>query len=136
MVTVQAFLPLQAPLQPKNVTPFVSAGAGNKVTTVPLAKFCVHSFPQLIPLGTVRLHTKVQLMPAGVELTEPGPPMLTVSSYSDGGLESSLPQAAASGNKQAAASARMEWPHFLAPWRPKTFIRYPTLSCVTDDATR
>ena len=71
MVTVQAFLPLQAPLQPKNVTPFVSAG--NKVTTVPLAKFCLHSFPQLIPLGTVRLHTKVQLMPAGVELNRARP---------------------------------------------------------------
>ena len=49
MVTLQAPVPLQAPLQPANVEP-VSAVAV-KFTTAPLSKFAEHVVPQEIPAG-------------------------------------------------------------------------------------
>jgi len=49
MVTLQAPVPLQAPLQPANVKP--ESGVAVKLTTVPLAKFAEHVVPQEIPDG-------------------------------------------------------------------------------------
>ena len=47
MVTLQAPVPLQAPLQPANVEP--ESGVAVKLTTVPLAKLAEHVVPQEIP---------------------------------------------------------------------------------------
>jgi hypothetical protein len=49
MVTLQAPVPLQAPLQPANVKP--ESGAAVKLTTVPLAKSAEQLVPQEIPGG-------------------------------------------------------------------------------------
>jgi hypothetical protein len=49
MVTLQAPVPLQAPLQPANVKP--ESGVAVKLTTVPLAKLAEHVVPQEIPGG-------------------------------------------------------------------------------------
>ena len=51
MVTLQAPVPLQAPLQPANVEP--ESGAAVKLTTVPLAKLAEHVVPQEIPEGVL-----------------------------------------------------------------------------------
>ena len=48
-VTLQAPVPLQAPLQPANVEP--AAGIAVKVTTVPLVKLAEQVAPQEIPAG-------------------------------------------------------------------------------------
>src|SRR6476646_10563789 len=49
MVTLQAPVLLQAPLQPANVEP--ESGVAVKLTTVPLAKLAEHVVPQEIPEG-------------------------------------------------------------------------------------
>ena len=49
MVTLQAPVPLQAPLQPAKVEP--EAGVAVKPTTVPLAKLAEQVAPQEIPAG-------------------------------------------------------------------------------------
>jgi hypothetical protein len=49
MDTVQAPVPVHAPLQPVNVEPL--AAAAESVTDVPLAKFALHVVPQLTPAG-------------------------------------------------------------------------------------
>jgi hypothetical protein len=49
IVTVQAPVPVQAPLQPLKVA--LAPGVAFSVTTVPDAKFCVHDAPQLSPAG-------------------------------------------------------------------------------------
>ena len=49
MVTLQAPVPLQAPLQPANVKP--ESGVAVKLTTVPLAKSAEQLVPQEIPGG-------------------------------------------------------------------------------------
>ena len=49
MVTLQAPVPLQAPLQPVKVEP--EAGVAVRLTTVPLAKFAEQVAPQEIPAG-------------------------------------------------------------------------------------
>jgi len=51
MVTLQAPVPLQAPLQPANVEP--ESGVAAKLTTVPLAKLAEHVVPQEIPEGVL-----------------------------------------------------------------------------------
>jgi hypothetical protein len=51
MVTLQAPVPLQAPLQPANVEP--ESGTAVKLTTVPLAKLAEHVVPQEIPEGVL-----------------------------------------------------------------------------------
>jgi hypothetical protein len=51
MVTLQAPVPLQAPLQPARVEP--ESGAAVKLTTVPLAKLAEHVAPQEIPEGVL-----------------------------------------------------------------------------------
>jgi hypothetical protein len=51
MVTLQAPVPLHAPLQPANVEP--ESGAAVKLTTVPLEKFDKHVVPQEIPEGVL-----------------------------------------------------------------------------------
>jgi hypothetical protein len=64
--TVQlAALPEQAPVQPTNVLP--DAGAAVKVTLAPLSNDFVH-----VPAS-------VQLIPAGLEVTVPAPPIVTCS---------------------------------------------------------
>jgi hypothetical protein len=49
MVTLQAPVPLHAPLQPANVEP--ESGAAVRFTTAPLSKFAEHVGPQEIPAG-------------------------------------------------------------------------------------
>jgi len=49
MVTLQAPVPLQAPLQPANAEP--GAGVAAKLTIVPLAKLAEQVAPQEIPAG-------------------------------------------------------------------------------------
>jgi hypothetical protein len=51
MVTLQAPVPLQAPLQPANVES--ESGAAVKLTTVPLGKLAEHVVPQEIPEGVL-----------------------------------------------------------------------------------
>jgi len=51
MVTLQAPVPLQAPLQPANVEP--ESGLAVKLTTAPLAKLAEHVVPQEIPEGVL-----------------------------------------------------------------------------------
>ena len=47
--TVQAAVPVHAPLQPVNVEPL--AAAAERVTDVPLEKLALHALPQLTPAG-------------------------------------------------------------------------------------
>jgi len=49
IVTEQAPVPVQGPLQPAKVDPL--SGVSVNVTIVPLAKFAVQVVPQLIPVG-------------------------------------------------------------------------------------
>jgi len=49
MVTLQAPVPLQAPLQPANAEP--EAGVAVKLTILPLAKLAEQVAPQEIPTG-------------------------------------------------------------------------------------
>ena len=49
MVTVQAPVPVHAPLQPVNVEP--AAGAAVRVTFAPELKLALHVAPQLMPAG-------------------------------------------------------------------------------------
>lgn len=66
IVTVQLVaLPEQAPVQPTKVLP--EAAAAVRVTVVPLAKDCV------------QLPAPEQLIPAGLEVTAPAPPIVTCS---------------------------------------------------------
>jgi hypothetical protein len=51
IVTVQAPVPVQAPLQPVNVEPV--AGVAVKVTELPLANEAAHVAPQVIPVGAL-----------------------------------------------------------------------------------
>jgi hypothetical protein len=62
MVTLQAPVPVQAPLQPAKVDP--AAAVSVKVTTVPLAKLALQVLGQVIPLGL--LVTVPDPVPAGV----------------------------------------------------------------------
>jgi hypothetical protein len=50
-VTVQVFVPEQAPDQPAKVNPV--AGVAVKLTLLPVPKFAVQVWPQLIPLGSL-----------------------------------------------------------------------------------
>jgi len=61
-------LPEQAPVQPSNVSP--DAVAAVKVTVVPLSNECV------------QLPAPEQLIPAGLEVTVPAPPIVTCSGSS------------------------------------------------------
>jgi hypothetical protein len=65
MVTLQLPVPVHAPLQPVKVDP--TAAVGVRTTFVPLLKVALHVDPQLIPLG--------------VDVTEPLPLAATVSGY-------------------------------------------------------
>lgn len=65
IVTVQAALPLQAPVQPAKVLP--AAGVADRVTVVPEVNEAVQVEPQEMPAG--RLDT----------VPEPVPPRLTES---------------------------------------------------------
>jgi hypothetical protein len=70
MVTLQAPVPLQAPLQPANVEP--ESGAAVKLTTVPFAKLAEHVAPQEIPEGVlVTVPVPVPLL-ATVRVKGPG----------------------------------------------------------------
>jgi hypothetical protein len=63
MLTTQAPVPLQAPLQPEKV--LSASGVAVKFTLVPLLKLALHVAPQL--------------MPAGVLVTVPLPVLVTLS---------------------------------------------------------
>ena len=62
MFTVQAPVPVQAPLQPAKVAP--GSAVGVRLTTVPWLKLAEQVAPQLIP--------------AGLEVTVPPPVLVTV----------------------------------------------------------